>query len=242
MRLGAMLIVELISMISKNKSEYLPELVEPGWRRALAPAMATESFHALDLFLAREAAAGKVVYPPREAVFAAFNATPLKDVRCVILGQDPYHAAGQAHGLSFSVPTGMKKLPPSLRNIFKELGAEGKSGDLSPWAKRGVLLLNTSLTVEEGKAGSHAKAGWEKFTDAALLALASERDGLAYVLWGAHAQKKAAFIDKNRNFVLETAHPSPLSAYRGFLGSKPFAKVNQYLTQQGSKPIDWALS
>lgn len=237
-----MLIMEDISMISKNKSEYLPDLVEPGWRRALAPAMATENFRALDAFLAREAAAGKIVYPPRQHIFAAFNATPFADVRCVILGQDPYHAAGQAHGFSFSVPQGLKKLPPSLRNIFKELGEEGPSGDLSAWAKSGVLLLNTSLTVEEGRAGSHAKAGWETFTDAALEALASNRDGIAYLLWGAHAQKKAAFIDKARNFVLETAHPSPLSASRGFLGSQPFARVNQYLKQQGATPIDWSLT
>jgi len=161
------------------------------------------------------------------------------------LGQDPYHGPGQAHGLSFSVPAGTR-FPPSLQNIFKELQADlglprPQTGDLKPWAQQGVLLLNSVLTVEDGQAAAHQGQGWEKFTDAIIHHLAEERTGLVFVLWGSYAQKKGQFIDKQKHLVLSTAHPSPLSAHRGFLGSKPFSKINQYLEKNGEKPIDWSL-
>jgi uracil-DNA glycosylase len=167
------------------------------------------------------------------------------DVSVVILGQDPYHGPGQAHGLCFSVREGVS-LPPSLVNIYKELKADlgippAKTGHLLPWAKQGVLLLNSVLTVEDGAAGSHQGKGWELFTDTVIHKLAEERDGLVFVLWGAYAQKKGAFIDRKRHFVIEAPHPSPLSAHRGFFGSRPFSKINDYLRKSGKRPIDWQL-
>lgn len=217
--------------------------LEPEWRSVLQEEFDKPYFKSLAAFLAAEEAAGKTIYPPREDRFAAFNATPFSKVKVVLVGQDPYHGPGQAHGLSFSVRKGVR-FPPSLRNIFKELEADvgvpmPEHGCLQAWAEQGVLLLNTSLSVEEGKAGSHAKKGWETFTSAALTALAREREGLAYLLWGAHAQKKAAMVDPERNLVLKGAHPSPLSAYRGFFGSAPFSQINAYLTRQGSSCIRW---
>jgi len=178
-------------------------------------------------------------------IFNAFNHTPFEKVRVVIIGQDPYHGAGQAHGLSFSVPEGIA-LPPSLQNIFKEIEADlnikmGKKGDLTPWANQGVLLLNATLTVEMANAGSHQKRGWETLTDAAISALNQHREGLVFVLWGSYAQKKGEMIDAKKHLVLKSPHPSPLSAHRGFFGNYQFSKINAYLMEKGEKPIDWKI-
>ena len=196
-------------------------------------------------FLKAEYKKGKKVYPSGKQIFAALDATPFEKVRVVILGQDPYHGPGQAHGLSFSVPRGVKP-PPSLVNIFKELHADigldiPSHGNLEHWAEQGVLLLNAVLTVEEGQAASHQMKGWETFTDAIIKRLNDERTGLVFLLWGSYAQKKAAFVDRKKHCVIESVHPSPLSAHRGFLGSKPFSKINHYLKSQREKPIDWSL-
>ncbi len=185
------------------------------------------------------------VFPRWEDIFRAFLLTPFEKVRVVILGQDPYHGEGEAHGLSFSVPAGTK-FPPSLRNIFKELQRDlGLSpplfGDLELWARQGVLLLNTCLTVRKDEAGSHARIGWEQFTDRVIARLSDQRHGIIFLLWGAHAQKKEALIDTDRHFILKAPHPSPLSAYRGFIGCGHFSRVNMILQEQGEDPIDWAL-
>ncbi|QIZ77531.1 uracil-DNA glycosylase [Ferrimonas lipolytica] len=189
---------------------------------------------------------GQVIYPPQQQIFAAFEHTPLAKVKVVILGQDPYHGAGQAHGLSFSVEPGIK-VPPSLVNIYKELAQDidgftiPSHGDLRHWAEQGVLLLNTVLTVEQGKAHSHAKIGWEQFTDEVIRNLASEREGLVFMLWGSHAQKKGKGIDRTRHTVLVGPHPSPLSAYRGFFGCGHFSQANRQLLAQGQSAINWQL-
>lgn len=182
-------------------------------------------------------------YPPGSMIFKAFNLCPFDAVKVVIIGQDPYHGEGQAHGLCFSVAEGVR-FPPSLENIFREVcddtGAPPpQSGDLTRWARQGVLLLNATLTVREGQAGSHQNRGWETFTDAAIHALASRRSGIVYLLWGAYAQRKGALIDRSRNLVLASAHPSPLSAYRGFFGNRHFSRANSYLQSLGKTPIDW---
>lgn len=179
-----------------------------------------------------------------DQVFAAFHACPLDKVKVVILGQDPYHGPGQAHGLSFSVSPEVP-IPPSLRNIYKELNSDlgievPSHGNLKHWAEQGVLLLNNVLTVEQGKAGSHHKKGWENFTDSVIEVL-NQRQGLVFILWGSPAQKKAKVVSKDRHLVLESVHPSPLSSYRGFFGSKPFSKTNDYLVAHGHKAIDWHL-
>lgn len=218
-------------------------LADPDWDRHLAPALAAPTYKNLQHFLERERLAGEVVYPAAANVFRAFNATPFESVRVVILGQDPYHGEGQAHGLSFSVPAGVK-LPPSLRNIYKEIAAEydvtmPSSGDLTGWAGQGVLLLNATLTVKNAAAGSHQKKGWEEFTDAAIQALNAQHKNLVFMLWGSYAQQKGAFIDRSKHLVLEAPHPSPLSAHRGFLGCGHFKKANEYLAAHGFSPIDW---
>lgn len=198
-------------------------------------------------FVASERAAGKTVYPPEADLFAALAATPLSGVKVVILGQDPYHRPGQAHGMCFSVRRGVK-IPASLRNIYKELVSDlgvpvPTHGNLESWAAQGVLLLNTVLTVEEGKAGSHARKGWEQVTDAIIQAVNDQPNKVAFVLWGGPAQKKAARVDGTRHFVLKTAHPSPLAATRcGFFGTKPFSQVNDWLIANGKTPIDWQIS
>jgi uracil-DNA glycosylase len=192
-------------------------------------------------------ASGLAIYPPVPDVFRAFALTPFAAVKVVILGQDPYHGAGQAQGLAFSVPHG-QAIPPSLRNIYKALQHDfadfspPQHGCLESWARQGVLLLNTVLTVQEKQAHSHAHWGWEALTDAAVSALAAQRSGLVFMLWGAHAQKKAVLIHRDRHLVLESVHPSPLSAHRGFLTCGHFAAANAYLRQQGSAPIDWQLA
>ena len=215
------------------------------WQQVLGEELQQPYMQELRDFLRAEKQAGKEIYPPSSLIFNAFNHTPFDQVRVVIIGQDPYHGPGQAMGLSFSVPQGVK-VPPSLVNIYKELGADlglqmSGSGDLTPWADQGVLLLNATLTVEAGKAGSHQKKGWEQFTDAAIQALNEQREGLVFVLWGSYAQKKGRVIDSERHLVLKSAHPSPLSAYRGFFGSRQFSQINQYLSANDQAAIEWQL-
>ncbi|MBW4966179.1 MULTISPECIES: uracil-DNA glycosylase [unclassified Pseudoalteromonas] len=190
-------------------------------------------------------AQGVAVYPPESLVFNAFNVTPLNDIRVVILGQDPYHGEGQAHGLCFSVLPEVKKLPPSLKNMYKELATdiEGfvipEHGYLQTWAEQGVFLLNTVLTVEQGQAHSHKHLGWEQFTDNVIAHINANCDGVVFILWGAHAQKKGKGIDSTRHSILSGPHPSPLSAHRGFFGCKHFSRTNELLLAQGKKPINW---
>lgn len=196
-------------------------------------------------FLSAEKSNGKQVYPPTSQWFYALDKTPLNKVRVVILGQDPYHGEGQAHGLCFSVQRGIRT-PPSLINIYKELHNDlniepAAHGDLTSWAEQGVLLLNSVLTVEAGNAGSHQKRGWERFTDE-IIRLVAERDqSTVFIQWGAYAQKKAAFVDQTKHLVLKSVHPSPLSAHRGFFGSKPFSKTNEFLRANGQSPINWQI-
>ena len=219
----------------------------PSWALALDPVLGTPEAHQLGSWLNAEEKAGKTIYPPRGMRLAALDLTPLDEVKVVILGQDPYDGPGQAHGLSFSVPDGVA-LPPSLRNIYAELAedcgiAPSASGNLEGWARQGVLLLNSSLTVEAGKAGSHAGKGWEALTDACVAAVAMREEPCVFILWGAHAQDKAARIaplrDTDRHLLITSPHPSPLSAYRGFFGSKPFSKANAFLEAHGRGAIDW---
>lgn len=215
------------------------------WHTVIGDELQKPYMEALRTFLKQEKATGKVIYPLGPLIFNAFNHTPFDQVRVVIIGQDPYHGPGQAHGLSFSVPQGVD-LPPSLQNIYKEIAADlnihmSRNGDLTPWANQGVLLLNATLTVEQAKAGSHQNKGWEQFTDTAIAALNARREGLVFVLWGSYAQKKGAFIDEKKHLILKSVHPSPLSAHRGFFGNHQFSTINQYLTQRGQTPIDWQL-
>jgi uracil-DNA glycosylase len=222
----------------------IPQL-ESSWLQHLAGEFEKESMKKLKVFLEQEYQSGKMIYPRADDYFRAFEGTSFSKCKVVILGQDPYHGPGQAHGLCFSVQKGTAK-PPSLGNIFKELRSDlglslSQHGDLSLWAQQGVLLLNSVLTVEEGKPGSHQKKGWEDFTDAVIKTLNDQREKLVFILWGAYAQKKAAFVDRQRHLVLECVHPSPLSAHRGFFGSKPFSKTNEYLRKTGQSPIDWSL-
>ena len=216
------------------------------WQAAIGEEFDAPYMRALAVFLAAERDAGKRVFPESALTFAALRRTPLHEVRAVILGQDPYHRPGQAMGLSFSVPRGIA-LPPSLRNIYKELTADigvtaPAHGCLTTWADRGVLLLNTSLSVEEGKAGSHARAGWQRFTDRVIAAVNAQDRPVAFILWGNHAGKKAAMLDGARHLVHRSEHPSPLAAYRGFFGSRPFSKTNAFLEAQGAgNGIDWSL-
>jgi uracil-DNA glycosylase len=222
-----------------------PGQLQPSWQAVIGDELEKPYMQALRDFLRQEKAAGKTIYPPSPLIFNAFNHTPFEQVRVVIIGQDPYHGPHQAHGLSFSVPNGIA-LPPSLQNIFKEISADldvkmSKSGDLTPWADQGVLLLNATLTVEQSLAGSHQNKGWEQFTDAAIAALNKHRSGLVFLLWGSYAQKKGAFIDENKHLVLKSVHPSPLSAHRGFFGNRQFSSINTYLTNQGQAPINWQI-
>jgi len=219
--------------------------LHPSWQAVLGQEFDQPYMHNLRQFLAQEKAAGKVIFPPGAQIFNAFNHTPFDKVRVVIIGQDPYHGPGQAHGLSFSVQPGVK-VPPSLVNIYKEIESDlgicmSGSGDLTPWADQGVLLLNATLTVEQANAGSHQNKGWEQFTDAAIKALNEQCSGLVFVLWGSYAQKKGAVIDPHRHLVLRSPHPSPLSAHRGFFGNHQFSTINNYLIQQGQLPVNWQL-
>lgn len=217
--------------------------IDPSWLEPLQSAFNDSNFSALKAFLVSEKQAGKIIYPKGSEIFAAFNFTPFNEVKVIILGQDPYHGPGQAHGLCFSVNEGVP-FPPSLLNIFKEIQTDcglsiPKSGNLQRWAIQGVLLLNTILTVEANKAASHQKKGWELFTDAVISVLSEQKEGLIFLLWGKHAQQKANLIDSRKHHLLLAAHPSPLSAYNGFFGCKHFSKTNQILESTNQKPIQW---
>lgn len=219
------------------------KLPDNSWSSFLSGPWTSEGMKSLKAFIKIEKADGKVIYPEEKNIFRALELTPLERVKVVILGQDPYHGENQAQGLAFSVPNELK-LPPSLRNIYKELaddlgGILKEKGDLTSWAKQGVLLLNTCLTVESGKAGSHHEKGWESFTDKILSVVNEKKEHVVFILWGAPAQKKQKLIDETRHLILTAPHPSPLSSYRGFFGSKPFSKANEYLRQKGISPIDW---
>lgn len=213
--------------------------IEQSWQQRLQPEFDAPYFEALTQFVKAEYTAG-TCYPPAGQIFRAFDCCPFSQVKVVILGQDPYHEPGQAEGLCFSVPDG-QPYPPSLLNIYKEIAADlGRPAHpLSSWPQQGVLLLNSTLTVRAHQAASHAGHGWEQFTDAAVRCLAEEREGLVFILWGSYAQKKGAFIDRSRHLVLQSAHPSPLSAYRGFFGNHHFTLANDYLQAHGQTPILW---
>lgn len=217
--------------------------IEESWKRVLGDEFDKDYFIKLTDFVRAQYLSGKKIYPAPKNIFNAFNLCPFDDVRVVIIGQDPYHEPGQAHGLCFSVPDGITP-PPSLVNIYKEIESDlgrpsATHGDLTAWARQGVLLLNSTLTVAAHLAASHVGRGWEEFTDAVIRALATRREGVVYMLWGSYAQRKAAIVDENKNLVLKSVHPSPLSAYRGFFGCKHFSRANEYLAAHGGKPINW---
>ena len=223
--------------------------LEPSWKARVGDWLLRPEMRELSAFLRQRKAAGARVFPPGPQIFAAFDATPFERVKVVVLGQDPYHGFGQAHGLCFSVMPGVP-VPPSLLNIYKELEDDGAvvppfrrpdHGCLLPWARQGVLLLNAVLTVEEGRAGAHQGKGWEGFTDHVVDVLNREREGLVFLLWGSYAQAKGKVIDTRRHRVLKAPHPSPLSAHRGFLGCRHFSQANEYLGRRGLAPIDWRL-
>jgi uracil-DNA glycosylase len=224
--------------------------LHPSWLAVIGNELEKPYMQELRAFLKQEKSSGKIIFPPNPLIFNAFNHTPFDKVRVVIIGQDPYHGQDnngrpQAHGLSFSVPTGVAP-PPSLLNIFKEIASDlgikmGRNGDLTAWADQGVLLLNATLTVEQAQAGSHQGRGWETFTDAAIAALNAQRNNLVFVLWGSYAQKKGAMIDEKKHLVLKSVHPSPLSAHRGFFGNHQFSRINQYLIEHDQTPINWQL-
>lgn len=216
--------------------------IEESWKKMLGNEFEKPYFAQLTEFVRNEYSSG-TVYPPAKLIFNAFDHCPFDKVKVVIIGQDPYHGAGQANGLCFSVNKGIA-MPPSLVNIFKEIAADtGKpmptDGDLTRWSDQGVLLLNATLTVRAGNAGSHQRRGWEEFTDAAIRILAEKRENLVFILWGSYAQRKGAFIDRNKHLVLTSPHPSPLSAYAGFFGNHHFTLTNDFLVKNGKEPIDW---
>ena len=216
--------------------------IEESWKQHLMPEFEKDYFIRLTDFVRAEYSS-TTIYPPGKLIFNAFNLCPFNQTKVVIIGQDPYHGPGQAHGLCFSVNDGIA-FPPSLQNIFKELQSDlgiaiPPSGNLTRWANQGVLLLNATLTVRAHQAGSHQRKGWEDFTDAAIRTLAEQKEHLVFILWGAYAQKKGAFIDRSRHLVLSSAHPSPLSAWHGFFGNKHFSRANEYLLSQGKEAICW---
>ena len=232
--------------LSFSKEPKLPSInIEESWRKRLIKEFEKPYMRELSAFLKMEKKEGKEIFPIGSEIFSAFNYTPFEKVKVVILGQDPYHGRGQAHGLSFSVKEGVQP-PPSLENIFKELKsdielARPKSGSLEKWAEEGVLLLNTVLTVEKSKPASHQSKGWETFTDKVLSLLNEEKSHLVYILWGKKAQEKGMFLDGDANLIIKSAHPSPYSAANGFFDSKPFSKTNKYLDAQCIPPINWQL-
>ncbi|NBC08693.1 MAG: uracil-DNA glycosylase [Bacteroidetes bacterium] len=218
--------------------------IEDSWKEVLKHEFEQPYFQSIAAYLRKEKRNGKKIYPPGSLIFNAFNTTPFEEVKVVILGQDPYHNPGEAMGLSFSVPKGVR-VPPSLRNIYKELqedvGIEPpRHGDLSKWAEQGVFLLNAMLTVEHKSAGAHRKIGWQDFTNAVIRKLSDEREGVVFMLWGGFARKKKDLIDRDKHLVLEAAHPSPLAG-GAYFGSRHFSKANAYLEKQGKSPIDWSL-
>ena len=220
--------------------------IESSWKEVLENEFAKTYFLEIVTFLKMEKNAGKIIYPPGPLIFNAFTQTSFHKVKVVIIGQDPYHNPGQAHGLSFSVPSGVKP-PPSLMNIYKEINASlgiampAEFGNLTKWAEQGVLLLNAILSVRANEPGSHSKIGWMNFTDAVIKKISGEKSGIIFLLWGKFAQEKQALIDETKHHVLKAAHPSPFSAYQGFFGCNHFVKTNQLLTEQGLQPIDWKL-
>lgn len=221
-------------------------LTQPSWQEALKDEWKKPYMQELEAFLEQEMVEGNSILPPKPHWFEALNITPLEDVRVVILGQDPYPTKGHAHGLCFSVEKGVTPLPKSLQNINKELLDDlsidnSHTGYLAPWAKQGVLLLNAVLTVEEGKANAHKDKGWEHFTDTIISIVNEKCEHVVFVLWGAYAQKKGRYIDADKHLVINDPHPSPLSAYRGFFGSKPFSRINDYLVSEGEEPVEWKL-
>lgn len=223
-------------------STYGAQLSED-WRQELGDEISKDYFRLMMEYLHQEQCLGKIIYPEASQVFEAFRLTPFDQLKVVILGQDPYHGVGQAHGLSFSVLPGVT-LPPSLRNIFIELKDDlgidrTGNGCLNDWAEQGVLLLNTALTVEHGKAMSHQGIGWEKFTDAVIRKISTEKKGVVFILWGKFAARKETLIDKTKHYIFKSPHPSPLSAYQGFWGSNPFSKTNELLAKEGLCPIEW---
>lgn len=234
---------------NKSKTQTMGEKVKPKidetWLEVLKPAFESASFSELKTFLKEEKAKGKTIFPPGSEIFNAFNLTPLPDVKCVIIGQDPYHGPQQAHGLCFSVRKGIQP-PPSLVNIYKEINSDlgcaiPNHGELTEWASQGVLMLNAVLTVEARKPASHQKRGWEDFTDAAIKAVSAQKENVVFMLWGRFAQGKKALIDQSKHFVLESAHPSPFSAHSGFFGNKHFSRCNHYLREHGLQEIDWQI-
>jgi uracil-DNA glycosylase len=221
--------------------------LEASWLAVLEDEFGKDYMLKLKAFLKEEKQAGKTIYPKSTDIFAAFTKTPFDEVKVVILGQDPYHGPNQAHGLSFSVQKGVRT-PPSLQNIYKELATDipgftiPQTGDLTEWAEQGVLLLNATLTVQAANAGSHQKKGCEKFTDTVIKTISDKKKGVVFILWGAYAQSKAVLIDDSKHLIIKSTHPSPLAvSHGGFFGSKPFSKTNNYLEQQGEKPIDWQI-
>lgn len=227
-----------------NKTTINP-VIEESWKQVLSSEFNKDYFYNLKNFLVEERSKYRI-FPPGSQIFNAFNHTPFQLVKVVILGQDPYHGPGQAHGLCFSVPEGIAQ-PPSLVNIFKEINSDlgfpiPNRGNLEKWAKQGVLLLNATLTVRAHQAGSHQNKGWEQFTDAAIKALSDGRKGIVFMLWGSYAQAKAKLIDRSKHHILTAPHPSPLSVYRGFFGCKHFSMANELLTKEGVGPIDWKLN
>ena len=219
--------------------------IEESWKEVLKEEFQKIYFQHIITFLKAEKASGKIIYPPGSLIFNSFKQTPFSEVKVVIIGQDPYHNKGQAHGLSFSDPPGVGK-PPSLLNIFKELqndlGIEiSENGNLEKWATQGVLLLNASLTVRQNEPGSHAQIGWLQFTDKVIKKISDEKEGVIFLLWGKFAQEKQALIDETKHFVLKAAHPSPFSASNGFFGCKHFSKTNELLMKQHKNPIDWKI-
>lgn len=231
----------------QQKQQILSKVKLPeDWKTALADELTSENMDNLRDFLREEYSAGKTIYPPNSQMFNAFDLTPLSQVKVVILGQDPYHGAGQAMGLAFSVPKIIPK-PPSLNNMLKEMADDigtqySAHGDLTHWAQQGVLLLNTSLTVQEGNAGSHQGKGWEQFTDKVIEVINEQTENTVFILWGSKAKQKGKYINTDKHLILTAVHPSPLSANRGgFFGTKPFSKTNQYLEMHGKSMIDWQL-
>lgn len=219
--------------------------IEESWKNILKEEFDKAYFQQIVTFLKAEKSAGRVIYPPGQLIFNAFNKTPFSQVKVVLLGQDPYHNKGQAHGLSFSVPDGVPK-PPSLINIFKELENDlgipvSNSGNLEKWAAQGVLLLNASLTVRQNEPASHSKIGWLQFTDSVISKISEQKKGIVFLLWGKFAQDKQSLIDETKHYVLKAAHPSPFSADKGFFGCKHFSKTNDLLLLQHKEPIDWKL-
>lgn len=221
--------------------------LEPGWFEVLKDEFEKPYMKSLKDFLQQEKQAGFTIFPKGSDIFNAFKHTPFEKVKVVILGQDPYHGVGQAHGLSFSVQKGIVP-PPSLKNIYKELAEEfpdfkiPSHGELTSWADQGVMLLNATLTVRAHTAGSHQNKGWEQFTDKVIAELSAKRSGLVFILWGNYAKQKESLIDQNKHFIIKSAHPSPFSAYNGFFGSKPFSKTNEILKKEGKEPINWQIT